>query len=140
MKKTFKNYEIENILSVLNSPDSLLHTSDPNKKLSVKILWKLSNNFDEFRKVYEKINQMREEINQEYISDEKSEEVIDEETGQMLRKVKDEYFKEYTQKIKELMDIDNELEISGLPLDDIENLAMTPADFNSIKFMIMEEN
>lgn len=81
---------------------------DENKPLSVlplTIQWKIKNNIKKIQDIAENFNQFRDEadneIREEYISDEKSEDSTDE-NGLPVRKIKDEYLEAYQTKITEL--------------------------------------
>ena len=140
MKKTLSNYEIEYIFNKLNVPDNFLRTTDDNKKLPIKILWKIYNNLEALEKIFAKIDKEKMNINDSYSTDEKSSFVVNEETGETLRQVKQEYLEQYKKDVNELMGIENELIIDTIPLSWIENINMLPSDFESIRFMIEDDN
>lgn len=81
---------------------------DANKPLSVlplTVQWKIKNNVKKIQDIADNFSQFRDEadneIREEYISDEKSEESTDE-NGLPIRKIKDEYLEGYQAKITEL--------------------------------------
>ena len=81
---------------------------DANKPLGVlplTVQWKIKNNIKKIQDIADNFTQFRDdadnEIREEYISDEKSEESTDE-NGMAIRKIKDEYLEAYQAKITEL--------------------------------------
>lgn len=131
---TLKNYEIINILNSLYGEDSLINSKDPDKKLPVKILWKINGNIKTLKGIQERIQEEESKINEDYFNDEKSE--MSAEGGQII---KEEYRAEFINKKNELMSIENEVNLSMINLNEIENLDFVPSDFMSIEFMI-EDN
>lgn len=131
---TLKNYEIINILNSLYREDSLINSKDSDKKLPVKILWKINGNVKKLKEIQERIQEEENEINEDYFNDEKSE--MNAEGGQII---KEEYRAEFINKKNELMSIENEVNLSMIDLNEIENLDFIPSDFMSIEFMI-EDN
>lgn len=126
------NYEIKNIADALMKPDSLLYSSE---KLPIKILWVIDGNLQKLNDIKKRINDKQEEINQEYNNDEKSE-LTTFENGELGRKVKPEFLKEYQDQINELMLIKNDVDIETLSIDVFENILLSPSEFGSIRFML----
>ena len=126
------NYEIKNIADSLMKPDSLLYSSE---KLPIKILWVIDGNLQKLNDIKKRIDDKQEEINQEYNNDEKSE-LTTFENGELGRKVKPEFLKEYQDQINELMLIKNDVDIETLSIDVFENILLSPSEFGSIRFML----
>ena len=97
-RKTFHNYEIIDILNALFSSDSLVNSKDPDKKLSVRILWKINGNINTLKAIQMRISEEEQKINEEYFNDEKSQK---NENG--LQEVKPEFRTEFLNKKQELM-------------------------------------
>lgn len=135
--KTIKlyNYEIENIIKVLSHPQSILYTDDQGKKLPLSVLWKIDENVETLHKIRERIQKKRNEIEQEYSDDEHSYDTTNE-NGYPVRKVKDEYEKEFNQKINELMSISNDVVINEIDISLLEDYSFVPRDYRSIRFML----
>ena len=105
--------------------------TDKNKLngLSVPTLWALRKNMKKITETVESFNELKSslenELQEEFFNDEKSEEtMIKNENGEdtPARKVKDEYFEEYQNKINELNGKLNELAITK------ESYEFTPID------------
>ena len=95
--------------------------ADKNKLngLSVSTLWALRKNMKKIAETVDSFNELKSslenELQEEFFNDEKSEEtMVKDENGEETpaRKVKDEYFKEYQNKINELNGKLNELAIT----------------------------
>ena len=133
-KITFSNYEIDSIVKNLDSPDSILCTDNPERRLPISALWVMETNLDKMRDIARKIAKEREKIEMPFADDEHSSLV--EENGQMTRKIKDQYVEEFQKQIVELLDIQNEIEIGLVDVNVLERFSVTPRDFRSIKFML----
>ena len=133
-KITFSNYEIDSIVKNLDSPDSILSTDDPERRLPISALWVMETNLDKMRDIARKIAKERERIEIPFSDDEHSSLV--EEEGQTVRKIKDEYVEDFQKQITELLNIQNEIEIGLVDVNILERFSVTPRDFRSIKFML----
>ena len=135
MKKIkLRNFEIEGIVKSLSNPNSLLYTDDPTKKLPVSVLWVMDENMDKLRSISTRIQKKRDEIERGYADDDHSF-TIDSEDGP-VRRVKDEYLKEFSSQINELMNIENEIEISAIDVNKLSDFSLIPSDYRSIRFML----
>ena len=133
------NFEISNIVEILMDSQSIINTSDPEKKLPIEVLWKIDENLEKLMNINSRIKKKRNEIEQEYINDECS--YIDTlESGEQIRRIKKEYFKEFNEKIMELMQIQNEIEINPVEIKTLKNYLLVPKDFRSIRFMLDNSN
>lgn len=130
-----KNFEIREILNTLSKPNSLVNSSE---KMPIKILWVIDGNLRKLSEIAKRIDEKQEQINQNYSTDEKSEPAIFE-NGEMGRKIKIEFLQEYQNEVNELMNIENEIDIETLSIDIFNNIELSPAEFNSIRFMLVEE-
>lgn len=128
-----KNFEIREIISALAGQNSLINSTE---KMPIKILWVIDGNLNKLKEIAERIDQKQEEINQSYNTEEKSESCFFE-NGEEGRRVKDEFLSEYRDEINELMLIENEIDIETLSIDDFNNIALSPAEFGSIRFMLV---
>ena len=132
---TLKNYEIINILKILNDQDSIINSKNSDTKLSVKILWALSGNMKKFNDILEMITSQEQKINDEYFNEEKSD--IDENGNYVIKpEFRDEFLKEKN----DLMTIENEVDILMINLSDIQDLSFRPSDFMAINFMILDDS
>ena len=128
------NYEIVDILNTLYSSESLINSRDPDKKLSVAILWKINGNIKTLKAIQERISEAEQKINDNYFTEEKS---LEKDDG--YREIKPEYQAEFLKKKQELMNIKNEVNLSMIKLSDISEIQLVPSDFMSIAFMIAED-
>lgn len=138
MEKILKNSEIEESIKILNEMDSILNTSDPNRKLPIKFLWKIDTNYRRIQEIAYRIEEKRNEIITKYRSDDYSIETILE-NGESVRQIKPEYYNEYIEQMNDISNIENKIVIDEINLSEIENYNIIPSDFKAIKFMI-EEN
>lgn len=132
--KTLRNYEIIDIANRLNNPDSIINSKDTDKKLPVRILWTINGNVKAIKSVLDRITEAEQKINEEYFNEEKSNST---ENGQL--EIKAEYRQEFIDKKKQLMEIENEVEITMIKLDELESFNFVPSDFASIEFMVTDE-
>lgn len=150
MKKEFYNIEVVNVVSALNQ---ILGNSEKVKELPIKFRWALKKNlavlnptvrnFEEFRQ------ELIKELQDEYFNEEKSHIEKNEETGEELRKVNDEFMDEYEKKVnelntklQELLGEKAEYDISTVDMDAfVEGLSDdTALEFDDIEiFSFMEE-
>lgn len=132
--KTLRNYEIIDIANRLNNRDSIINSKDTDKKLPVRILWTINGNVKAIKSVLDRITEAEQKINEEYFNEEKSNST---ENGQL--EIKAEYRQEFIDKKKQLMEIENEVEITMIKLDELESFNFVPSDFASIEFMVTDE-
>ncbi len=136
-EKILKNVEIERILMDLDRPDSIKNTTDSDKKLPIRILWKIETNYKTLKEIGDRIVEKRDTINKDYSSDEKSMEDTDPE-GVPVRRVKPEFIEDWRSELNDLLGVENAVTIDPILLEDIESLDMVPGDFSSISFMVEE--
>lgn len=135
---TLTNYEITTIVKALENPDSILYTDNSNKILPVSLLWKMDENFEKLRSVYSRIEKKRSQIEQQFADDEHSyEDTVD---GQQIRKIKDKYAKDFSEKINEFMILENTIEINPVLIKEFDGKSLTPRDYRNIRFMLDNES
>ena len=137
MKRTIEmtNMEIVNVIQTLNSPDSLINSNDPEKKLPVSLLWTINGNIKSLKVIFDRIHEEELKINQAYFNDKKSE--INEDG---VQEIKMEFREEFLKEKNDLFAIKNDVDVTIIPLDSIKDFKLTPSDFNSISFMIDDES
>ena len=135
MKKTIqlKNIEIFNIVRALSGEGGLLVSK--NRDLPVSVLWTINSNYKTLNGIFERIKEEEKKINDDYFIDEEKWFLNDD----GIREVKDEFKEEFVNKKEELFEIPNDVDISMLRLADIEGFSLSPVEFNSIEFMITDE-
>lgn len=129
MTKTLTNYQVVEILRKLNSPESFLHSST---KYPVSFLWKVNGNIKKLSAINDRIAEEEQRINAEYSTEERA---ITDDNGV---RIKEEYQEGFVKEKTELFSIENNIEIDTLALADIEHLEFSPAEFDSIGFMLEE--
>ena len=130
-----KNFEIQDIINTLSGENSLINSS---QKMPIKILWKIDGNLRKLKEFAIRIDEKQTEINQTYSTDEKSENLTLD-NGEEVRKVKEEFLQEYQTEINDLMNIENDVDIETLSINDFNNIELSPTEFGSIRFMLVEE-
>lgn len=129
-----KNYEIESLINILSDQNSLLNSDD--KELPIHILWVIDENFKKLNDIMQKIISMKQKVQSKFSDDDHSYPVYDDNGNENGRNIKDEYIDEWRKQISELLNIENEIEISTIPLSSINKLSISGRDYQSIKFMI----
>ena len=124
----------------------------PLSELPMKTQWAIKKNMDKLNPISQSFFTFREEaeneLRQEYATDEKSEDVTNEETGETTRQVKTEYMEDYQTKINELniklteiVAEKNEIDLDTIDLDKVieensDNFKnLTIDDLDIINFM-----
>lgn len=130
---TLQNYEIVDLMKLLDSPEGILNSTDSSKKLPIAILWKINKNVKAIKRIYETIQDMEQSINNEYFNSDKSEP-----NDEGLMQVKLEYRDEFLSKKNDLMSITNDISLDMIDLASLEGFNFVPADFKSIEMMIAE--
>ena len=136
--KTIKlmNFEVSGIIETLDqNADSIINTNDTSKKLPISVLWDIDENLDKLRAINKKIIQKRQDIEKEYSDDVYSENVKAQD-GTEMRRVKPEYIQEFSNKLTELMNIQNEVQIKPIDIERLEKCELVPRDYRTIRFML----
>ena len=134
MKKILTNYDI---ITIINGTQKELF-SDKTGEFNLKFAWKLNKNIKKLIQLSELINEKMQEIERQYADDEHS--FIDkDDNNNEIRKVKDEYAVEFTQKRNEVLALENEVDIEECSIDDIGVDKISPAVLSVIEFMLKEE-
>ena len=128
-----KNKEIISILRELNADKSLYKSTE--KTLPVFLLFSISKNVKALSNIHQVIAEQEQAINNEYFTEEKSE---TNEEG--LLEIKPEFRNEFLSKKNELLEIENEVNIDMIKIHDIDTIQFTPAEFQSIAFMVTDED
>ena len=134
-----KNWEVRGILNLLNDKDSLLNSDSPDKRLPIKVMWILDENYRKLCDIANKIGEMEQKIWKRYYDEGKVDSIKDENGNEKLL-VKDEYVQSINNETKELMNIENELSITTIPLSEFNEYKLNGRDFQSIRFMIENDN
>lgn len=128
------NAEANKIAVLLAATDSIINSSD--KKLPLQLLWTISNNFDKLKVIAEKYGAEDKKIREKYMSEEYSIPIKDDNGVVTDYQLLPECRKQFADEVNELATLENELSISTIPFEKIENYEFSGQDLNSIKFMI----
>ena len=131
MKVTLSNYDVITLDALFNKSENILN--NPEKFLSIKLLWALENNVSKIREAANNIRDFKQKIDEQYISDEYS--TIDEE--KQMRRVKPEYLQDYSDKINSLYAETSDFDFKPIYIEDIEDKDISGEDFQSIKVMLV---
>ena len=146
---------LEAIATVKWYQDIQENENKPLTELPIKIQWIIKKNIKKLEPISQNFFSFREEsediIRQEYATDEKSEETINEETGETIRQVKSEFITEYqnrvnelNQKLTEIVLENNDIDLDTIDLETIieENgdkfINLTVEDLDALSFMAKE--
>lgn len=140
--KKMKNFEALNIYNYVNRQENNKYPMlDLLNKLNVKVKWAFRANFKKIEEIIKLYNDVLKDLQNEYSDDIHSIESTEtDENGKELkiRTVKDEYIKDYQNKIRELLDQENEISVKIINIEDIENTDLNFADLEILSFMINE--
>lgn len=107
-----------------------------NKELPIKVSYALAKNISKLEKELEIYNKEREKLIEKYsIKDKNNQTVID---GNNQIQIKDECLEDWNKDIKELQDIEVEIDIHKFKLEELNGYNMTPAELMAIDYMIEE--
>ena len=140
--KKMKNFEALNIYNYVNRQENNKYPMlDLLNKLNVKVKWAFRANFKKIEEIIKLYNDVLKDLQNEYSDDIHSIESTEtDENGKELkiRTVKNEYIKDYQNKIRELLDQENEISVKIINIEDIENTDLNFADLEILSFMINE--
>lgn len=107
-----------------------------NKELPVKVSYALAKNISKLEKELQIYNQERDKLIEKYsVKDDDNKPVIDE-NNQF--KIQDKYLEDWNKDIKELQEIEVEIDIHKFKLEELNGYNMTPAELMAIEYMIEE--
>lgn len=133
MLRKLKNSEVVEIYKALKDEESILYSSDPDKKLPIRILWAIDGNLRLIESSFNRIRDLEIAINDEFFTEEKCDKRDD-----GVLELKQEFRQAYADKKKELFSIEEEYDLKLIIIDDLEGFNFTPKDFSSIRFMLTE--
>lgn len=139
MKVTLKNIEILNIMAYVNSGEAIV--TNPTAKFSIAFAWAFRKGIKILGTLAENIELLHKEINDYYSDDEHSQ--INEDDKEN-RVIKEEFVKEYNDKLTELFNQENEIEIEKIKLQQIApggaeglyNTGMSIVDIDMLSWII----
>lgn len=106
------------------------------KILPVKVSYAIAKNISKIESELIVYNKEREKLIAKYaIKDEKGNPAVDE---NMQVKIDDKYIEDWNKDLKELLSIENEIDIHKFSIDELEGFSMSPAELMVIGYMIEE--
>lgn len=114
--------------------DSMILMEVSRKELPIKVSYALAKNIAKIEKELEIYNSERQKLLDKYcIKDENGENKVDE-NNQL--KIQEEYLKDWEKDIKELQNIDLEIDIHKFKIDELNGYNMAPSELMAIDYMI----
>lgn len=114
--------------------DSMILMEISRKELPTKVSYALAKNISKIEKELEIYNSERQKLLDKYcIKDEHGENKVDE-NNQL--KIQEEYLKDWEKDIKELQNIELEIDIHKFKLEELNGYNMTPSELIAIDYMI----
>lgn len=114
--------------------DSMILMEISRKELPIKVSYALAKNISKIEKELDIYNSERQKLLDKYcIKDEHGENKVDE-NNQL--KIQEEYLKDWNQDIKELQNIELEIDIHKFKLEELNGYNMTPSELIAIDYMI----
>lgn len=114
--------------------DSMILMDISRKELPIKVSYALAKNIAKIEKELEIYNSERQKLLDKYcVKAENGENKIDE-NNQL--KIQEEYLKDWNQDIKELQNIELEIDIHKFKLEELNGYNMTPSELIAIDYMI----
>lgn len=106
------------------------------KQLPVKVSYAIAKNIAKIEAELNVYNKEREKLIEKYsVKDEQGKTIVDE-NNQI--KIREENITDWNRDIKELLSIENEVDIHKFSIDALEGYSMTPAELMIIDYMIEE--
>lgn len=114
--------------------DSMILMGISRKELPVKVSYALAKNIAKIEKELEIYNSERQKLLDKYcVKDENGENKVYENNE---LKIQEEYLKDWNQDIKELQNIELEIDIHKFKIDELNGYNMTPSELIAIDYMI----
>ncbi|MGG2466852.1 hypothetical protein ACOV1W_03895 [Paraclostridium bifermentans] len=114
--------------------DSMILMDISRKELPIKVSYALAKNISKIEKELEIYNSERQKLLDKYcVKDENGENKVDE-NNQL--KIQEEHLKDWNQDIKELQNIELEIDIHKFKLEELNGYNMTPSELIAIDYMI----
>lgn len=129
MKKTLRNVEIENILSIIGNPSSF--RNNVSVKVPVAVDYAVRVNLKKLNERFEIFNEMRSDIQREFLEAGK---VNEEKTS-----IADEYISEYNSRYIPLALQANEFDFQPINKEDFEHMELSMPERDFLMLMIEDE-
>lgn len=130
MKLNLSNERIVNTINVLGELN--------NAKLPVKVAYAITKNINKINTELKAYNEEKVKLIDKYAEKDKEGKLKTDEIGNVT--LKEEHIEDWNRDIKELLSIENEVDIHMIQLDDLlnSNYNISPAELSVIDFMIEE--
>lgn len=106
-------------------------------RLPARIAWIRRVNMDKLFRAKRLLDDALREIEQKYADDAHSEEVTTD-SGEVVRKVRDEMIGDFIMEKTEIMDQDTDVELKKISIDDLDGLDLSESEMDTLAFMIEE--
>ncbi|WP_305153814.1 hypothetical protein [uncultured Clostridium sp.] len=128
MKKKLKNERIVNSINILGELN--------NARLPIKVAYAITKNINKIDSELKAYNEEKAKLIDKYGEKDKEGKLKADEYGNVT--LKKEHIEDWNKDIKELLSIENEIEIHMIQLDDLlnSNYDISPAELSAIEFMI----
>ena len=114
--------------------DSMILMEISRKELPIKVSYALAKNISKIEKELEIYNSQRQKLIDKYcVKDENGENKVDE-NNQL--KIQEEYLKDWGRDIKELQNIELEIDIHKFKINELDGYNMSPSELMVIDYMI----
>lgn len=107
-----------------------------NKELPIKVSYALVKNISKLEKELEIYNKEREKLIEKYSVKDTDDKTVIDENNQI--KIQDKYLEDWNKDIKELQEIEVEIDIHKFKLEELNGYNMTAAELMAIEYMIEE--
>ena len=142
VSKKLTNFEVSNIYNYVNRHENdTFPMLDLLNQFSVKVKWAFRTNLKKIEEIVKVYNDVLKDLQAEYSDDEHSVESTDvDKDGKesKIRTIKTEYVEEYQNKMRELLNQENEISIKMIDIEDIEDVKLDFVDLEILSFMINE--
>ena len=140
MKKKFKNLEIVTIIKKIHdSAEQDKKMPESAARLPFSVQWKKRLNLKSLTELQEIILEEEQRINEEYTDDDHSY-IVKDEHGREMRRVKNAYIEEFSQKRADLYNTETDVEIHIVLPEELSGVEFTDLQMDSIMFMVKEES
>ena len=116
--------------------DAITMGAISNKELPIKVSYALAKNISKIEKELEIYNKEREKLIEKYSVKDADDKTVIDENNQI--KIQDKYLENWNKDIKELQEIEVEIDIHKFKLEELTGYNMTPAELMAIDYMIEE--
>lgn len=134
VNKTILTIDALNILAWIENPDGIMAKI----KLPIKVMWSFKDNIKVLSDIRDKFNEFNAEIEQKYSDDEYSFDCTEKDET-VVRRVKDEFIKEFNKEKYDLLTSENKVSINLFDIEDFGDIDVDVQDMNILSLFILDE-